>query len=26
MYAAMRGLQIRKMRFPRPRVNIGDPV
>lgn len=26
MYGAMRGLQIRKMRFPRPRVSIGDPI
>lgn len=26
MYAAMRGLMIRKLRMPKPRVNIGDSV
>lgn len=26
MYAAMRGLQIRKLRFPKPRVNVGDTI
>jgi hypothetical protein len=26
MYAAIRGLQIRKLRFPKPRVNVGDTV
>jgi Protein of unknown function (DUF3043) len=26
MYAAMRGLQIRKLRFPKPRVKVGDKV
>jgi Protein of unknown function (DUF3043) len=26
VYAAMRGLQIRKLRFPKPRVNVGDTV
>ena len=26
MYATMRGLQIRKLRFPKPRVNVGDTI
>lgn len=26
MYATMRGLQIRKLRFPKPRVHVGDKV
>jgi hypothetical protein len=26
MYAAIRGLQIRKLRFPKPRVNVGDTI
>jgi Protein of unknown function (DUF3043) len=26
MYAAIRGLQIRKLRFPKPRVKVGDTV
>lgn len=26
MYAAMRALMIRKLRMPKPRVNVGDPV
>jgi len=26
VYAAMRGLQIRKLRFPKPRVNVGDTI
>jgi Protein of unknown function (DUF3043) len=26
LYAVMRGLQIRKLRFPKPRVNFGDTV
>jgi hypothetical protein len=26
VYAAMRGLQIRKLRFPKPRVKVGDQV
>jgi len=26
MYATMRGLQIRKLRFPKPRVHVGDKI
>jgi hypothetical protein len=26
MYATMRGLQIRKLRFPKPRVHAGDKI
>jgi len=26
MYATMRGLQIRRLRFPKPRVNVGDTI
>jgi hypothetical protein len=26
VYAAIRGLQIRKLRFPKPRVNVGDTI
>lgn len=26
MYAAIRGLQIRKLRFPKPRVKVGDTI
>jgi Protein of unknown function (DUF3043) len=26
MYATMRGLQIRRLRFPKPRINVGDTI